>query len=370
MAAPSAIEFDLHGLVGIRLEDPGASDALAVQRQLGLARTQLQRSPDIVLRFCDRIDSDGPVRLLGLGEAGFTDDRFLLLRGKDLARVKVALRMEDVGLPGQEVLCERGLPAVPLLMDIVNLTALGKGVLPLHASAFEYEGAGVLVTGWAKGGKTEVLLGFMAAGATHIGDEWVYLPGDGRMLGIPEPMRLWDWHLEASRFRKELGPAERARLAALRAADRFLTSAGGRTGSVRGVARRMARVIRRQRFVHATPQELFGDGAVRFEGRADAVFLTMTHDAPQTEVFPAEPLDIAARMVASLQLERNRLWEAYRQHLYAFPDRRSPALEEAEARESQLLPAALGGLPAFEVRHPYPVDISALVPAMRPLIEK
>jgi len=55
---------------------------------------------------------------------------------------------------------------VPHLLAVINLTALAKGVLPLHASAFTYRGLGVLATGWAKGGKTETLLEFAWLGAT------------------------------------------------------------------------------------------------------------------------------------------------------------------------------------------------------------
>ena len=36
-----------------------------------------------------------------------------------------------------------GLPAVPLLIPIVNLTALANGALPMHASAFTHDGVGV-----------------------------------------------------------------------------------------------------------------------------------------------------------------------------------------------------------------------------------
>ena len=35
-----------------------------------------------------------------------------------------------------------------------------------------------------------------ANGARYVGDEWVYVAADGsRVSGIPEPVRVWDWHL-------------------------------------------------------------------------------------------------------------------------------------------------------------------------------
>ena len=109
---------------------------------------------------------------------------------------------------------ERGLQAVPLLIPIVNFAALSKGVIPLHASAFAYNDVGILVTGWAKGGKTETLLAFTSKGAEYIGDEWVYLSKDGRyMYGIPEPIRVWDWHLRyLPEYRSLLKGSDRARL--------------------------------------------------------------------------------------------------------------------------------------------------------------
>lgn len=67
---------------------------------------------------------------------------------------------------------------MPLLIALVNATALSKGVLPLHASAVTFEGTGPLVAGWSKGGKTEALLSFMRRGALYVGDEWVYLSAD------------------------------------------------------------------------------------------------------------------------------------------------------------------------------------------------
>ncbi len=64
---------------------------------------------------------------------------------------------------GCEIVCERGRARVPLLTANVNLVVLGNGALPLHAAAFRFDGTGVLVTGWSKGGKTETLLAFMAS---------------------------------------------------------------------------------------------------------------------------------------------------------------------------------------------------------------
>ena len=72
-AVPVQLDFDLHGLVGIRLLDATESDARSVSAQLGPIQAHLDRDPDIVVRFVDRLRT-GHVRLLGLDDAGFTDD--------------------------------------------------------------------------------------------------------------------------------------------------------------------------------------------------------------------------------------------------------------------------------------------------------
>ena len=46
-------DFDLHGIVGIRLIDPAHADVDAVRRQLGPIDVPLGRAPDIVVRFVD-----------------------------------------------------------------------------------------------------------------------------------------------------------------------------------------------------------------------------------------------------------------------------------------------------------------------------
>jgi len=149
-AGSEAIDYDLHGLAGVRLVDATPGDEAAVSRQLGPIRAPLDREPDIVVRFVDRLQTNR-LRYLGAGEAAFTDDAFLVLRSKHKVPAKVRIPFAEIG-DRCEIVCERGLPAVPLLVPILNLTVLARGALPLHASAFVYGGTGVVATGWSKYG--------------------------------------------------------------------------------------------------------------------------------------------------------------------------------------------------------------------------
>ena len=116
------------------------------------------------------------------------------------------------------------------------------------------------VTGWAKGGKTETLLGFMAKGAEYVGDEWIYISPDGKwMYGIPEPIRLWDWHLrKAPQYWSRVSPSDRVRLRALGLAVRSIKWASADGGPGRHFAlpgiRRVVDLLERQRYLQMPPR--------------------------------------------------------------------------------------------------------------------
>jgi hypothetical protein len=265
------------------------------------------------------------------------------------------------------------LPAVPLLVATVNLTALSGGALPLHASAFEVGGRGVVTTGWSKGGKTEAMLTFVSRGARFVGDEWVYVEGTGdRVHGLPEPIRLWDWHLaQLPEVRAKAGTAAMARLRGLRAAADAGTAIARRRegrGKVGTLATRGANLVKGQLHLDAPPERLFGAEALALTSSFDRLFLVTSADGPETVAEPVDPLEVAARMAASLRFERAPLMALYEKFRFAFPDAGNEHLEAAPAREAELLRQVFAGKPAWEVRHPYPLDFAALHAAMAPLV--
>lgn len=357
-------DFDLHGVVGIRLVDATLDDVATVSRQLGPLRTRLGREPDITIRFVDRATTE-PLTYVGLGETGYNRDNFFLLQGKGGVRGGAAVPFSDIGRRPQ-IVCERSIRAVPHLLAIVNLTALSKGVLPLHASAFNIGSRGVLVTGWAKGGKTESLLGSMWAGAEYVGDEWVYLTPDRRMLGLPEPIRLWAWHLEQMpALLKARSRSERTRLAAWRRLSTLARSASTARLPGSGVAGKAVAVLERQAYLQIPPAELFGPNRLALSGSLESVVLVVSHSEPQITVARTGPTEVSERMAASLAEERAAFLTHYRQFRFAFPDRRSDAVDTAEATEARLLSRLFDGRAATKIAHPYPCDIAALGAAVR-----
>jgi len=369
------VDFDLHGIVGIRLVGASSADVSAVTRQLGPIRRPLDRRPDIVIRFVPRLEVGSSLRLLGVDEAGYSDDAFLVMRSKHKTRARVQIPFERIG-EGGEVVCEQGVPAVPLLTAMVNLAALSRGVVALHASAFTYRGTGVLVTGWAKGGKTETLLGFMARGAEYVGDEWIYLAEDGRrMYGIPEPIRLWDRQLdELPQYRRRLARKQAARLRMLKLAtktlDRAATSRWTRRLLPLDVMSRLVPLLERQRYVQVAPHEFFHGATGSLQARPDKLVLVLSHDSPRMTVERIGAQEIVERIVFSLQEERKELVSKYRMFRFAFPERSNGLIERAAELERERLGRFWAGRGAYLVKHPYPPSPVDLFETMEPLFQQ
>jgi hypothetical protein len=368
--SPLAADFDLHGVVGIRLIDASAAEIRAVSRQLGPIQAPLDRTPDITIRFVDRIPTRGPLCILGQHEAGFTDDAFFVLHHKHRS-VRVKIPFDQIGGPC-EILCERPLPAVPLLVPIINLTALAKGFLPLHAAAFRHRGEGVLVAGWSKGGKTETLLGFLAQGAEYIGDEWVYLDvARRRMFGIPEPMRLWECHLaDLPQARQRLSARQKWRLRVLKSCASAIAWLAGDGKPLESIApaRKSLDLLRRQLHVDIAPHRLVGGRLGAMQGRVDRLLFVLSHDSPETVVRPIDSAEVAERMAASLAYEEGNFLAHYRMAQFVFPSLANRRIDEAPARRRELLSRMLADVPAHAVYHPYPAHIPSLVRVIDPLL--
>jgi len=383
MSAPATltpVDFDLAGVVGVRLVDAGEREVAAVTRQLGPLRRALVREPDLVLRFVAPGTLGGAdLCTIGLEDAAWSGDDFLLLRGKHKSRACVRVPFDRLGADrsggGCELTCERGLAAVPLLVPMLNFTALARGLLPLHASAFVHDGRGIVATGWSKGGKTETLLAFMARGARYVGDEWTYLARDGSaMSGIPEPIRLWSWHFDSlPELRARLSPAERARLSllgALAGGMRRATDGGRRHGSAATrTLNRASALVRTQLCVDLAPERLFPgslpvNGAALAPVRPEVLLFVVTHERPEIEVRPIDPQEVAERMRASLAEEDQRLVACYQRFRFAFPGRTNALFERAAELRAELLRSSFAHLSAYEVRHPYPVSLPALHDAL------
>lgn len=366
------IDFDLHKILGIRLIDPSLQDAKAVAKQLGLPRTSLDHQPDILIRFVDRLELSSIIQYLDINESGFSDDAFLVFRGKHKTPARVQISFDQIG--GMcEIICERGLLAVPLLIPIINLTALARGTLPIHASAFQYNGKGLLATGWSKGGKTELLMAFMMHGAKYIGDEWIYITNDGKqMYGIPEPIRLWEWHLQyLPMYWGRIPHADRSRLRAIKlilSLDKLLSDGRIVNRLFGKMFNRLRPVLKHQMHIDISPQNLFLQNSENFSSTLDKIFFLSSHDSTDLSIRPINPLEIARRMVFSSQYELMNFLSYYWAFRFAFPQLNNDFIEHTEELHRERLSHILANKESYGVYHPYPVSIPKLYETVCPYI--
>ena len=347
------VDVVIAGLVTLRLLGVGPSDRAAVERQFGAGVPVGTGPADVTVRYREQLDLQPKVlRYLGPGSAGFTDEGFVILRGRFRSPVRVLFPGAD--LCGPCVLqCEHGVGRVPHLVAIVNLAILARGGVALHASAFERNGSATVATGWSKGGKTEALLAACGTGAGFVADEWTHIGPDRTASGTWEPVRAWDWQLtQLPWLRVGVGRGDRLRLAALRLA--------ARAAAVAGASPRVATAIGRNQFVDMPPEAVAMAGRPSSPVPIGALLLMTATDRPLTWTQPIRGRDVADRMAASLAVERAPLTEMVAAFRYAFPRAAMDAYDELPEIEHERLRSLLGPLPAAEVLHPYPVDLDQL----------
>lgn len=363
--------FDLHGRVGIQLADARPLDCRLVSDALGLTAASAPTAADLVVRFADHVRGTTAERLIGRDDIAFTDDAFILIRAKHRARVQIPF--EQIG--GQcELVFQRGSSTLPLLLPILNVTAMARGMLPLHASAFRYQGKGALVTGWARGGKTTSLLGFMAKGAEFISDDWAYVDLDhARMHGLPKPLEVSDRQLaELPTYRDRVARGQRWQMRtawmAEQVIERMAASRLGRNVVPRGLVKHLLPALQRRRSVEVSPRRLFGAQASNsnaLESSVDAIFFTMSHTSPEVLVEPATSGELVERMALMLEQEYAELRATYRKFRFAFPDRQSDVLDNLEHVLRERLAKLLANTTAYSVYHPYPVRAEAMFEALK-----
>jgi len=308
---------------------------------------------------------------MDLGKTASSEAGFLVFPEGD-GKGKVSIPFEQIGTEC-EVLCERRVGWIPLLIPIVNLTALRKHrCVPLHASAFVHEGAGVLVTGWIKSGKTEALLAFSQHGATYIGGEWVLLDSTSdTMYGLPGTFRLWDWHLRSLKNSQYIG-GNRVTFRLIRfldVAQQFIPEGWFRFGPLK-LLREGMRARRRQLNFRVEPTAIFGDRCGRLTGHPDKIFVGMVHSDASIRIEAAEPSTVADQLVCAMEFELTSLISHYRAFKFAFPGMRNDFLENLQDHFRSSLREALATKEIYMLYHPYPPSFEDLYLAMQNVLEE
>lgn len=218
-ATPGRLDLELHGIT-VRVRGARPADAQALEWRLGARRIAGAHAPDVEVGFVTSLPALPTAPALGGGLVAGSEFAVVAAAKRNRARVRVPLAALAVctgeaqaGTFPLELLCEHGAGASPWLTAVLHAVALGRGMLPMHAAAFAWHGAGILVLGESGAGKTGVLLGFLAARARYLAADWILLSQDGTtLLGRREPVRLRAWHVRAlPELRQAVNGSVRAR---------------------------------------------------------------------------------------------------------------------------------------------------------------
>lgn len=366
------LDYELHGIVRVRLINPRQHVANKLAIQLGSAQPPNGEQPDIIVRFQEEL-SVPQLTYLGLNSVAYSEEGFYVL-DKNNGDIQARIPFEDIGNQC-EILCKRGLDSVPLLFEIIRLVLLRKGFVPLHASAFLHNDAGILVMGWAKGGKTEMLLAFANHGAQYVGDEWVMLSADGQeMFGIPVSVAIREWHFDQiPNLLPQIGFQRRVLFEGIHLLDAVQSKLSNSRWKKSLLQKSLSQALprfRQQLMIKKMPQQIFKDKCWTKMAAVDKVFLIMSHSRSDIEVAPIDAGELASRMLHSNSYEQGQFFEYYQAFKFAFPHLANEFLEQIEDRQKALLSEALKDNRTYAISHPYPVSFEELFVATEPYCKK
>ncbi|MCZ6703693.1 MAG: hypothetical protein O6940_11730 [Ignavibacteria bacterium] len=357
------VDFDFHGIVGLRLINPSGSDVKIIRKKFEIMPGNLNYKPDLVISYVNELELSD-LTFIGLNTAGYNKDGFFILsNGKD--DVKIKIPFEDIGLKQVKIVCESGSPDVPLLNYIINFIFLSKNLLPLHSTSFEYNGLGALVMGWAKGGKTESLFSFIKNGAKFVSDEVSLISDTGtEILGFKVPICIWDWQFkEIPDLMPELSFKTRLLFKSIHMFD------GINKRLHIGLLDKALPLLKTQLNIKILPSKIFNSNTIISKTNLDIIVLAMSHDSGEIIVEPTTPQEVIDRMISSQEFERDYFLKYYNIFKFAFPSLRNEFLENVNSLQYSLMKKVLGYKKAFIVKHPYPVSFDELFNKMKTIFK-
>jgi hypothetical protein len=366
------VDFNLHNLFSIRLENPLPEAVRAVKNQIGVLPSSFPGEPDLTVCYVDHFET--PMYHLVMGSAGFANDEFYVVGSTGRKMFRAQIPFEALGQPCK-VICETGTTEIPLLHLILNLRMLAKGLMPFHASAFVFDGIGVVVNGWPKGGKTSTLFSFLAHGAQFISDDWLFVDSESRIYGLMQPIKLSDWQLnQLPDYQPRVSRTKQWTIQGIRWLDTMMHTVPESLQTdflpTKAFYKGLKRLNNSQRHVSLSPEQLFGTDLVAPTGDFDVLLLTLSQETSEVVITPMATELAIERLLATFQYEWMQWEKYYVQYLYAFPHRHNLLIESSQRKQRELLEQILANKPIFAVSHPHPVALDKLYQAINPVLKQ
>ena len=215
---------------------------------------------------------------------------------------KIAVDFDTFG-PGCRLLCTSQATAADVL-PWVNLLLPAADIVSLHASAFTWQGEGVVITGNAGSGKTGALLAAIDQGAEAIGDECIWINQEAGLRGLFPQMEIRAAYFRELPYLKgEVSATARCRVLlydlARMGSNPFLPLLSRKFAN-RARARVQPDIVRRN----------LAQGT-----RANRLFVSIVEPGSGIRVRSADIADIVPRLVDIQSVEFARQYELYSRYL-------------------------------------------------------
>lgn len=371
----STVGLVLHGQLRLTLCGPSQQDVQTVIRATGACEDSNTDPPDVEIHFTANATADLVWKQMGERDALAAGKRFAIAPADTASPVEVKLPGDQDRAPYRLTYPTGIRRRLPLLRSMINRKCVDKQMLGIHATAFTLSGRGYLACGWPRGGKTGVMLAYLLQGAEYLAAEWVYVGSNGRtMHGVPEPLRLRDWHLQQGAKRLEnVAFGDRLRMLGSRAAAKTTAGIAGLTGRfwprLGRSLRKLAAALDRHRYIDRPAAAWLGKELRPRSAPLDTLLFVGTHTGTDIRVTPLTAAVAKRRLVALQDEDLNDLTTVYRRWSYAMSDP-ADCRDQFERKRDALFDRLLEDKAIYAVDHPHNVNLTDLFQTLESSLKK
>jgi len=354
-------DFNLFGAIGIRLVNPSEKNINSVSRLVGVNPSEIKGEPDITITFTDEIHSEN-LTYAGL-DAGFDKNNFYIFK-QNKKHSKVIIPFDKIG-NSCKIICEKDIDDIPLLNYIIYLSFLSKRWIAVHSSSFVYNGEGILVMGWTKGGKTETLLSFLNNGAQFVSDEWTIISENGKSLhGLPVTICIWEWYFDDV---KNILPKIKLQkkiifrfIHIIQNIYKLALKLNLHKSELLKILQRVVERSEKNLNIRVLPKNLVNVRIAENTAALNKIILSVSSQISEMTVKKISVQEVIERMIHSNREEYNNLFVYYNAFRFAFPDRKNELLEKFDEIHRKIFNYCFTGKNVYKIVHTYPVPINQL----------
>jgi len=180
--------FNIHDKILLALRGADQSYEDYFKKRLGyfLIKDKITTIPTITVNFVNAIRYKGRIKYIGNNMP--YDSSYFYYTDKGGYKLGFDIKSNRIAIT-----CQRGINRLDCFYIVENMLRdliTKSGAVFLHASGVTYKNAAVIFPAWGGTGKTNILIQFLFADASFLGDDMVVIDKDGNVYPYPKPLNL------------------------------------------------------------------------------------------------------------------------------------------------------------------------------------